>query len=140
MRTAFLAAFSALLGGLVGGLLIYLAVHDGGGQLRGGPTGPEPSSQGDEAAVAPASPQVAQSSDWRTLLTNAGKLAAAGKLREAQDAYLAVLLVDPNHEAAMRGLVRVVRTMARGDRAALRRQADEYRRAIAGGLDRKSVV
>jgi cell division protein FtsN len=78
---------------------------------------------------------VAQSSDWRTLLTNAGKLAAAGKLREAQEAYLAVLLVDPNHEAAMRGLVRVVRTMARGDRAALRRQAEEYRRAIAGGLE-----
>ena len=134
MRTAFLAAFSALLGGLVGGLLIYLAVHDGG-QLRGGPTGPEPSSQGDEAAVAPTSPQVAQSSGWGTLLTNAGKLAAAGKLREAQEAYLSVLLVDPNHQAAMRGLVRVVRTMARGDRAVLRRQAEEYRRAIAGGLE-----
>jgi len=142
MRNIILATLSALLGGLVGGLLIYLAVYDGG-QLLGTPTG-----RGGEAApgvVAPSTEapgvrapeprQVAQSADLAALTASADRLAARGRLREAQEAYLTVLLVDSGHQAAMRGLVRVVRALAGGDPAVLRRQADQYRRAIAAGLE-----
>lgn len=79
--------------------------------------------------------QATQASEWGALIASANSLVGSGKPQEAQELYLAVLLMEPSHQAAMRGLVRVVRLMSRGDPAALRRQAEEYRRAIAQGLE-----
>lgn len=79
--------------------------------------------------------QATQASEWGALIASANNLVGSGKPQEAQELYLAVLLMEPSHQAAMRGLVRVVRLMSRGDPAALRRQAEEYRRAIAQGLE-----
>lgn len=59
-------------------------------------------------------------------------LLAAGRLREAQDAYLEALLLDPGSEEAWAGLILVRRRLARNDPVLLRRQAEALRRAIVG--------
>lgn len=131
-RIVLLAALSALIGGLAGGSVIYLAVRDAG-EVRVAPSRGAPAPPG--GTELPGSAQALPGSDQKSQVAEADRLAAAGRLREAQEAYLTVLIIDPEHEAAMRGLVRVVRSMARGNQAALRRQAGELRRAIAGGLE-----
>ncbi|MGH2453895.1 MAG: SPOR domain-containing protein [bacterium] len=68
-------------------------------------------------------------------LVTARALAAAGRLREAQDEYVQALLLAPDDEAAWRELVAVRRRLAGGDAALLRRQAAAYRRAIARGQE-----
>lgn len=139
-NTAAVVALSVLLGGLVGGLVIYLVVQDA---LQ---PGPRPGNSRDQAdgtslnprpgvAKNPVPRQAIQAGEWGALIASANSLVASGKLQEAQELYLAVLLMEPSHRAAMRGLVRVVRLSSRGDATALRRQAEEYRRAIAQGLE-----
>ncbi len=141
MRNAVVVALSALLGGLIGGLVIYLVVQDAlqpGRRPAGDPRQPSESVGPNSRRVttsSPASRQAAQNSEWASLLASANSLVATGKLQEAQELYLTVLLVEPSHQAAMRGLVRVVRLISRGDKGALRRQAQEYRQAIAQGLE-----
>lgn len=66
-------------------------------------------------------------------LRSAQRLLAAGRLREAQDEFIQVLLVAPNSEEAWIGLVQVRRRLARDDSGLLRRQAAAYQRAIARG-------
>jgi cell division septation protein DedD len=64
---------------------------------------------------------------------SAQRLLAAGRLREAQDEFIQVLLVAPSSEEAWIGLVQVRRRLARDDPGLLRRQAAAYQRAIARG-------
>ncbi len=141
MRTAALVALGALVGGLIGGLMIYFFVQDtlqpgvrstGGSRSQADAVSPTRLSDG---AAGPSASQTAQTSEWGPLIASANSLVAARKPQEAQELYLAVLLIEPTHQAAMRGLVRVVRLMSGGDPAVLRRQAEEYRGAIARGLE-----
>jgi len=142
MRTVVLTALSAVLGGLVGGMLIYLAVHGEAG-FPGAPAGrvreiaplDEPAAQAGPATGTSAPHQTARGSELAASVARGDRLASAGQWREAQEAYLTVLLIDSSHQAAMQGLVRVVKALARGDRTVLRRQADQYRRAIATGVE-----
>jgi len=64
-------------------------------------------------------------------------LLEAGRLREAQDEYLTIILAyrGADDAAAMRGLVTVRRRMAQDDPGLLRRQAQAYRRAIAQKIE-----
>jgi cell division protein FtsN len=66
-------------------------------------------------------------------LRSAQRLLSAGRLHDAQDEFIQVLLVAPNSEEAWTGLVQVRRRLARDDPALLRRQAAAYQRAIARG-------
>jgi hypothetical protein len=67
-------------------------------------------------------------------LAAAAKVQAAGDLLDAQDKYLLILLsIDPNSKGALQGLVAIRRQLSHDDPAALRRDADTYRRAM---LDR----
>ena len=121
---------SALAGALVGGGVVFLALWT--------PDVPQPPEAG--VTIPGAAPQasgtrVGPAGDWSRTLTAAKQLVAAGKLREAQEEYLSILLIEPTHDEAMRGLVRVVGLLARGDRAALLRQAEAYRRAVSLGIE-----
>ncbi len=93
---------SALGGAVVGGAVVFLALWTPARTPTGGeilvPEVLQPSSQ---STVAP-------SADWSRSLEAARRLVAAGKLREAQEEYLAILLIEPTHEEAMQGLVRIV--------------------------------
>lgn len=123
---------SALLGAMAGGAVVYL------GLMKPSPPGaPGVSRSAPAAAPAPAAREKAAvaGSEWASALSNAKQDTAAGRFREAQEEYLSILLIEPAHEDAMRGLVRVVGLIAKGDRAVLRRQAEEYRRAIALGIE-----
>ena len=66
---------------------------------------------------------------------SAQQLAASGRYREAQDAYLSILNDAPADAEAMQGLVAVRRQLAGGDATVLRRQAAAFRQAIATGVD-----
>lgn len=55
----------------------------------------------------------------------------AGRLREAQEEFLQLLLTNPSHRDAMLGLVTVRRRLAGDDPTSLRRQAAAYQQAIA---------
>ncbi len=66
-------------------------------------------------------------------LRSAQALLAAGRLREAQDEFIQVLLVAPNTDEAWNGLIQVRRRLAGDNAALLRRQAAAYQRAIALG-------
>lgn len=79
----------------------------------------------------PASEAPADKINPQTRSANARLLAASGRLREAQDAYLEILQNNSFDPVAMAGLVAVRRQLAADDPAALRRQAAEYRQAIA---------
>jgi peptidyl-tRNA hydrolase len=124
---------SALVGAIVGGGVVYV------GLMKPPVSQIPPALTTDVPAVAPApgarALQTAGGSDWSSALSAAKRDTAAGKLREAQEEYLSILLIEPTHEEAMRGLVRVVGLIAKGNRAALRRQAEEYRRAISLGIE-----
>jgi len=124
---------SAMLGAAVGGALVYLGLMQPPKPL----VPPAVTTDIPAGAQAPADggrPSAA-GNDWSSALSAAKQDIAAGRLREAQEEYLSILLIEPTHEDAMRGLVRVVGLIAKGDPAALRRQAEEYRRAIALGME-----
>lgn len=124
---------SALLGAMAGGAVVYLGLM----KPSPPPGAPGVSRSAPVAAPAPAArgKAAAAGSEWASALSNAKQAIAAGRLREAQEEYLSILLIEPAHEDATRGLVRVVGLIAKGDRAVLRRQAEEYRRAIALGIE-----
>jgi cell division septation protein DedD len=124
---------SALLGAVIGGGVVFLAVVKPSALDRA----PEVSSpaSGPPAASAPAAPPDGAAYETASSLASAKQLAAAGRLREARDEYLTVLLMEPTHKDAMSGLVRVVSLMAKGNRTALRREADQYLKAIATGTE-----
>jgi hypothetical protein len=70
----------------------------------------------------------------RRVLDRADNLLKAGKLKEAQDAYLDVLLTsDPNHSRAMNGLVQVRRRVTDDSATLLRWQGDAYKAAAGRG-------
>ena len=129
-RTVVVAIASAVIGGLVGGAVVSFSVLRPS-TLRKPPAATLPSAPSSDAR----SQQASAGSEWSTPLSSAKQLADAGRLREAQEEYLSILLVEPRHEEAMHGLVRVVGLIAKGDRAALRRQAAEYRRAVELGIE-----
>ena len=81
-------------------------------------------------AAAPSSPLIAEGS-----IGAARQLAAAGRVREAQDVYLQLLLINPTDAEATDGLVAVRRRLAGSDPATLRRQAAAYEQAIALGKE-----
>ncbi len=66
---------------------------------------------------------------------SAWQLVTAGRLREAQDAYLQILTLAPGDRDALRDLITVRRLMAGQDAAKLRQQGEAYRRALANGTD-----
>ena len=132
-RTVAVVITSALIGALVGGGVVFLSMAK-----PSAPTKPPVSAS--KAPTRPSAPttgskEAAAGSEWSSPLTSAKQLVAAGKLREAQEEYLSILLIEPTHEEAMRGLVRVVGLIAKGDRAALQRQAEDYRQAVALGIE-----
>jgi hypothetical protein len=94
-----------------------------------------PSTAAAPAAPSPAAPLRATPfpSHIRERHETARALLEAGRLREAQDEYLTIMLSygGSDDAGAMRGLVAVRRRMANDDPVLLRRQAQEYRRAIA---------
>lgn len=59
----------------------------------------------------------------------------AGRAKEAQDAFLGILVFNPSNEEAMRGLIAARRRLTKDDPAALRRQAEQYRMAVAQGSE-----
>jgi cell division protein FtsN len=124
---------SVLLGALAGGAVVFLGLM----KPPSSPLPPQASPSVPAGVPAPAAngSQASAGSEWTSTLSAAKQDIAAGRLREAQEEYLSILLIEPTHEDAMRGLVRVVGLIAKGDPAALRRQAEEYRRAIALGME-----
>lgn len=123
MRIYLPVVISVLIGAVLGGLLFLPMAQQGrsGSALSPAPTeGVVPSS--------PFRPRLAEDA-----LAAAQALFAAGRLRDAQDAYIEALLLVPDNAKAWAGLVRVRRRLARDDPALLRRQADVYRRVIARG-------
>ena len=60
---------------------------------------------------------------------------AEGRLREAHDGFLEILLQTPNDLKAMQGLVAVRRRLAGNDPVKLRRQAAAYESAIASRVE-----
>ena len=152
MRTVTLVA-SALIGGAVVGSLLFIGnLVDIHVEVRWAPKG---SAQQPASGALPKTPRsadrsgsslssmpavddqgfVASPSTSRQLIESATKRASAGELREAQELYLQVLLINPDDQAAMQGLVRVRRLMAGNDARALRRQAATYRRALTQGKE-----
>lgn len=140
--------FPLVVSALVGGAIVALVLVVGNLvdikiEIRRAPT----SSAQKPAANASRVPQsrspsvgqdfVASSGEPRRLVESASKLTSAGQLREAQERYLQVLLVNPDDQEAMRGLVRVRRLMARNDAPTLRREAATYRRALTQGKETK---
>ncbi len=130
---------------------IGIAIRRNGGRQAGLTSSPEPS-----AATAPrarpspqgvlpsplATPGPRQSA--RVVLTPddgdsssaAGwKHLNAGRLREAQEEFLQLLLINPAHSDAMRGLVLVRRRLAGDNPLVLRRQTVAFQQAIARGTE-----
>lgn len=69
------------------------------------------------------------------MLNAADVMVAAGKLQEAQERYLDVLLtVGPANQRAVLGLIRVRRRLASDDAALLRKQSDTYTLAAERGI------
>ncbi len=66
---------------------------------------------------------------------SAQELMTAGRLREAQDAYLQILTLAPGDRDALRDLITVRRLMAGQDAAKLQQQGEAYRQALANGTD-----
>lgn len=118
MRTLLLLLLTFFAGAVLGGVALVLW-----GDNRPQST---PSASAVTRPAAPASHDEATS-----------QLMAAGRLREAQDAYLAELLsagAEASHDA-WQGLVGVRRQLAHHDPLVLRQQAAAYRQAIAEGVE-----
>ena len=148
MRTFVAVLLGSLIGAVIGGLILTLVVSRWD-LIRS--TVPGLARQPEERGVPPAplplppaissppdligSPPPGQAGTSGIRYAEARQLAKAGRLQEAQDAYLALLLVDPADQAALRGLVTVRRRLAGDDPAVLRRQAVAYEQAIARGTE-----
>ncbi len=148
MRTFIAVLLGSLIGAVIGGLILTLAVSrwdlirsgvPGLGRPpgeRGIPPDPlsvPPTIPGDSGLVTAPSSNEPGAPGLR--YAEAKQLLNAGRLQEAQDAYLALLLVDPVDQEALRGLVAVRRKIAGDDPAKLRRQAAAYEQAIARGTE-----
>lgn len=131
---------SSLLGVLVGAVaaalfLLVLGAFDRSGGEAQVPVSPLLATPGTVRQV-PQSPPVSPPSASRGGSAHAWTLLRAGRLNEAQDEFLQILLISvPDDQQAMAGLVEVRRRLANGDAAELRRQAARYRRAIVGGVE-----
>jgi hypothetical protein len=152
MRTVPLVA-SAVIGGAAVGLALFMSnLVDIRVEIQRAPTGgvPQPAtvalptppqstyqSESSSSSTSLVGDQgfVAYPNTPRQLVESANKLTAGGQLREAQELYLQVLLVNPDDQEAMQGLVRVRRLLARNNAAELRRQATTYRRTITQGKE-----
>ncbi len=145
MRTVPLVAGAVIGGAVVGSLLYFGNLIDIRVEIRRAPgdTASQPATvASDRSKSSPVSdtsvgnqPTGAFLNTPRRIIDQAKKLTAAGRLREAQELFLQVLLVNPDDREAMRGLVDVRRRMAGKDAAVLRRQAKTYRLAIAQGIE-----
>lgn len=159
MRVYVPVLISVLLGAVVGGLLFLLPLvrqnnsRPAGRQVQGAaqptpartigstptrvptPTRTEAARPLPTASVqaAPPSSPDAGGDAAGDALRSAQRLLAAGRLQEAQDEFIQVLLVAPDSEEAWIGLVQIRRRLARDDPGLLRRQAAAYQRAIARG-------
>ena len=148
MRTFIAVLLGSLIGAVIGGLILTLAVSrwdlirsgvPGLGRPpdeRGIPPDPlsaPPTIPGDSGLVTAPSSNEPGAPGLR--YAEAKQLLNAGRPQEAQDAYLALLLVDPVDQEALRGLVAVRRKMAGDDPAKLRRQAAAYEQAITRGTE-----
>jgi hypothetical protein len=123
MRIYLPVVISVLIGVVLGGLLFLPMAQQ---SRSGSALSPVPTE-----GVVPSPPFRARLVE--DALAAAQALFAAGRLRDAQDAYIEALLLVPDNAEAWAGLVRVRRRLARDDPALLRRQADVYRRVIARG-------
>jgi hypothetical protein len=82
--------------------------------------------------------QLVHQQSVRQRLAAAVKTLAAGDLLGAQDEYLMILLsIDPNSKDALHGLVAIRRRLSHDDSAALRRDANTYRRAMSDRTETK---
>ncbi len=148
MRTYLAVLVSAFLGAVIGGLILLVGVSqwdtlrsslprlsrepEGVGTLPA-PIPPPTLPPGNLGL--PGLPPAAPTTGPDPLYAEARKLLNAGRLQEAQETYLALLLVDPLDQEAMRGLVAVRRRMARDDPELLRRQAATYEDAVSRGVE-----
>jgi len=118
---------SVLTGAVVAGLLFLLPLRQEEGRT---PAPPQETPEG----VAPTDPAMRARLAADALADGRAQL-AAGRLREAQDRFVEVLLLLPGHEQAWAGLIQVRRRLANDDAALLRRQAAAYQSAIAKGTE-----
>lgn len=135
----------SILGGMLIGGLLVLALS--GLPKRASRPNPPPVTQEMPAKASPVSPTPtgparagAASSPNRQATVKPGnanvrRTVAAGRLREAQEEYLTVLLQSPGDQKAMAGLIAVQRQLAKDDPVALRRQAAVFQNAIARGAE-----
>ena len=87
-------------------------------------------------SVSPADGPVAPAPGSQGTLAMADGLLASGRLREAQERYLDVLLSSgPENQSAMRGLIEVRRRLASDNAAVLREQGEAYRAAAEKGVE-----
>jgi cell division protein FtsN len=98
---------------------------------------PTPAGEAAETpAVSPAAKRLPPAPDPQEMLAKAEALLRSGKLREAQDLYLDILLAyAPESERALRGLVEVRRRLAFDNAALLRQQDEAYRAAAQQGIE-----
>jgi len=148
VRTYLAVLISAFLGAVIGGLILLVGVsqwetlRSGLPRLSREPGGvgtlpaplPPPTLPPGDLGI-PGLPPTAPTTGPDPLYAEAKRLLNAGRLQEAQETYLALLLVDPLDQEAMRGLVAVRRRMARDDPELLRRQAATYEDAVARGAE-----
>ncbi|MDR7465583.1 MAG: hypothetical protein QN209_12975, partial [Armatimonadota bacterium] len=147
MRTYLAVVISAFLGAVIGGLILLVGVsqwetlRSSLPRLERGPGGvgtlpaPIPPTLPPGDLGLPGLPPAAPTTGPDPLYAEAKRLLNAGRLQEAQETYLALLLVDPLDQEAMRGLVTVRRRMARDDPELLRRQAATYQDAVTRGVE-----
>ncbi|MGH2453894.1 MAG: hypothetical protein ACRDF5_09045 [bacterium] len=125
MRAYLPVLISILVGAVLGGFLFLLPLT----RLNGSRPAPSPEATEGALRLAPAD----RAEVIRHALEAAAELLVAGRLREAQDEYVQVLLLAPDSVEGWAGLLRVRRLLAKDDPTVLRRQAGTYRRAIARG-------
>ena len=80
-------------------------------------------------------PDAASPSAFDTKYLAAMRMATAGRLQDAQDEFLEILVLAPHDENAMRGLVAVRRRMSGDNAIELRRQAAAYQQTAAHETD-----
>jgi hypothetical protein len=80
-------------------------------------------------------PQALTSTHSDPRRASARELATAGRLREAQDIYLRILILAPGDRDALRDLITVRRVMAGQNAAKLQQQGEAYQRALANGTE-----
>jgi len=106
-------------------------------EARSAQVPPTPAGEATETpAVSPAAKRLPPAPDPQEMLAKADALLRSGKLREAQDLYLDILLAyAPESERALRGLVEVRRRLAFDNAALLRQQDEAYRAAAQQGIE-----